>query len=208
MLLYSEFVSNCDGFKMIGRNWAEPGSPFIAVHDMMDHKATDTGTVEEELRALGASLLTRAMLIDSNIFSRGLWTTIASDVKTTLYNAGIVDCGGCLALQWSGDGSPRRKVEAAPESSAIREEDKSLFMLVEQSLLAFLDERIIKKCVDWLRVGYSEAHARYAKNEAKGISRLFMEVVKTLRIHCDQDGLARVLIDTDSEDFVVEFERT
>lgn len=69
----ARFQLRTDGhFHMIDRSWADAGNAFLAAHDMMDHCLSDRGSLENELRALGASLLTRARthcIVVSDVFT-------------------------------------------------------------------------------------------------------------------------------------------
>lgn len=59
-LIYAEFNRCFLGeLKMVGRDWAEPASAFVAAHDLIDHTPKDRGTIENELRALACGLMTR-----------------------------------------------------------------------------------------------------------------------------------------------------
>lgn len=59
-LIYAEFSRGFLGnLKMLGRDWAEEASAFVAAHDIIDHTPKDRGTIENEMRALACGLLTR-----------------------------------------------------------------------------------------------------------------------------------------------------
>lgn len=48
-----------EGFQYLGRDWQEPGNGMTLAHDILEHFPKDTGTMEEEMMALGAGLFVR-----------------------------------------------------------------------------------------------------------------------------------------------------
>ena len=62
-IICGEFVScGMYGIKMVGGDYIQASSPFVGAHDLLDHTKQDRGTLEHELRALGAGILTRARM--------------------------------------------------------------------------------------------------------------------------------------------------
>lgn len=58
------------GFRPKNARWADPTEGFGACHDLLEHRIGDTGTMEEEMMALGAMAFVRGETYFSQIGSR------------------------------------------------------------------------------------------------------------------------------------------
>lgn len=72
-MIFAEFLVSDNRYKLVGRDWASPDNAFVASHDLIEHFPDDTGTIEDEMRALGTSVWLRADMLskdadDNNTF--------------------------------------------------------------------------------------------------------------------------------------------
>lgn len=165
-----------NSLKMVGRKYAEPsGSGFIAAHDTMEHTSQDRGSLENELRALGAAPITRAEALSGH--------AVGSDIGYVMHR----------------HYSKKRGLRRAPEVSLSPQE---FTMFVQMEVIARTElhshETIeaLPQAMAWAKFGYVLAKQRYPNKE---IAARAFAALTVLFDHCmsrmKNGWKVRVLVD-------------
>ena len=176
-LLYAEFLYTWGmggrGFLMKGRGFADPSSAFVAAHDMWEHFPTDRGSLENEMRALGAGLYLRREFNDH-------WRNIGGDIGHTL-------CGYAKSGQ---------KLKRAPLIGA--KIPRHLFKLTKkfarlQTPRHFHD--LLPEAFRWALVGYALAKRKFKEcpQAALYYYRTYI-LLRKLRSELSTDDVIRVIV--------------
>lgn len=146
-----------------------PGNPYLVAHDTLEHFPNDTGTLADEIRALGAYAFVRidsGYVFKSTIFSnpdRVLARVIASTIADTISDSDmcdLADAPGTLPLNPSRYGH-------AKDAMLQRAIGHAISMLASDYLKdsEFAEEvqspEFAANLLSWLRIGYRAAHRRY-----------------------------------------------
>jgi len=154
------------GWRMVTQPNFDPLTDMALPHDMMEHRARDTGTVEEELQALGASLHVRNMeqfYVDMGQANPDPAVNIASDFPT-LFNQYLAG----------------RELNTPPKTVPIDDVEEVIDRVfiecanfVKWNEMDALTEDQKTSIRGWVRLGYRRAQKRYANIDPYILCRAF-----------------------------------
>lgn len=160
-------------------------------HDVIEHRVRDSGSIEDELLALGACLLVRGQ--------GGYW---ANSFSCPGYHIGS-DIGEMLGLQYGGvdDGiaDPGRTLPLSSDVEAwISKAITQTQRLIRDDSKSHLDDDVLDFCIrarGWLRRGYRRAQHRYQGISPFVLTHLFQTIEKQAdRFLADDDSLYAPLV--------------
>jgi hypothetical protein len=147
--MYAEFQFDNRGFKMIGRDWADPAHAFTAAHDMIEHFPDDTGIIEDEVRALGAGIWLRSFSLGSmpRIIARDIFYTMEK------YNIRALSAPN---IDYDTVGVPLYLFDSINAMGDILRD------LDAEHDSYRMSEDMIEKAIQWATIGLCQAWARYS----------------------------------------------
>ena len=147
-----------------------PGNQYLVAHDTMEHFANDTGTLADEIRALGAFAFVR---IDSGyafkntifsnrdmILARVIASTIADDIRDR-DSCDLADAPGTLPLNPARYGHAKDQMMQRAIQLAIPMLTNEWDLGNSEFAEEFNSPEFAANLLGWLRIGYRAAHRRY-----------------------------------------------
>lgn len=150
------------GLKLMGRDWADPVDGLAIAHDVLEHGRKDSGSIEEEFMALGASLYVRNM----DEAYHQLRPRARNDLVENLASEFPMQC-----RYWDSAGYTQLAVH---RSHRLRDHDEVENVLTHVAFAAprmVLDEygehplgkhEQVMRAIGWMRAGFRRALKQYA----------------------------------------------
>ena len=187
------------GLALVGRRWAEPLQGMAVAHDILEHFPDDTGSSEEELMALGASIYVR----DHGLYFSSVGRSrpdpgyqMSTDiVEQKRY---MDERGESYRLRDPGTTLRCAPIEGFIEAAreAVQKEARCFFTYEE--VPEFLRSSEWFKIAGWLRKGYRRAKRRYRCTTSYHLCCLFRDIEQQVdrALKCIEEG-ARINIFVD-----------
>ncbi len=167
------------GFKLIGREWADPVEGLGLAHDVLEHARKDTGTIEEEFSALGASLYVRDLDDAYHQLNPMGNNDVVENLKSEFYfQTQYWDEAGYTQLAKHRG----QKLKDHPEVEEILEK-------IARKVPAFVYNEIgghhplgsreqISRAITWMRQGFRRAKSQYKGIRQYNLTHAFVQIAK------------------------------
>jgi hypothetical protein len=158
-----------------------PGDGLLVAHDTLEHFADDTGTLEDELRALGAlsfirldsgmAFLRNPYMSRDAILGGLIYSTVSDAARDNVQEIAEPPRTACLDEDVYGDRVNDDMAKAVSTAIALLTAESAS----EQPLAYLLSKEASLRIRGWLRIGYRAAHKRF-RGDCCGAETLLKDV--------------------------------
>ena len=170
-MIFAQFAFTPDidqGWKFIGRDWSDPSHTFTAAHDLFEHAPDDTGTMEQEMMALGTAMWMRTTITKGSMF-RKHWEIICGDIFGAVFKMQNVDKDRSINLQ---------DCPYSVTLPAALEDQFAELLTGYVRHWATCPQDLVERAVMWARYGCSKAMERW--RDCPAPQDLFDKVLKAM----------------------------